>query len=160
MNQNQLNELKRLAEQKAESKKKGEIESVEFIAKRQADEKIFKSNFLGLQNTVFKPSFKDAEKVLKSFGKLEYKSNQTTQDLKEQIKNFVKISYLQKGMRNVSLEKFICFDAFPNNSNVIVMEKIKTGSDSTIDNIGEFSLTELDKNKIEELIFEFVKKVM
>ncbi|MDW5290727.1 hypothetical protein [Formosa sp. PL04] len=160
MNQNQIDELKRLAEQKAKATKNSKIESEELIAKMQADEKTFKSNFLGLQNTVFIPSFKEGEKALKSVGKLEYNSNQTTKEFKEQIKHFVKISYLQKGMNNKSLEKYIYFEGLPSNSIVKVTERLKTGNSATNDDIGEFNLTELDKSKIEELIFAFIKKVM
>lgn len=157
MDSKRMEELQKIAQEKKEKNIRLKKEVEEKQQERKAKENEFKSSFLRFENTILKPYVNEANKILKSAEiVIDYESNTTTKDFKNQIKTYVTIFYRSKGQSIRSQLPYITFEGNPNSGKIFIEKKTQMSNGSTPELVGDHKIEDLNDNKIEEILHSFV----
>jgi hypothetical protein len=157
MDSKRLENLKKLAQDLKEKDDARKASSEQAIENMRARDEDFKSLFLRLENTVFKPFLKDANDTLKIAGvSLEYNSNTKSTSIQDAGKTFFELSYKAKHSPNGQKLPFIYFEGKSNTGEIVIAKKKDSLPGTQMELVGNYKIEDLDAEKIEEILEAFI----
>lgn len=159
MDKERLEKLEKLAQQKKESVEQKKADQNQLLDDLNKKEEKFTKSFKELQN-IFIPSVKSTAKAIAQVGKLEYTSNESSKVLKDQIKLFVKITYLPKGYSDSSLAAFLLFEGYKSHGTIEISQKTFGKNAEVKKQAGYTDIEKVEEADIESLIYKFVEQFL
>jgi len=153
MDKKRLEELKNLVQEKKVKEDNAKEDNAKRMEEMKTREAEFKTSFLRLETTVFKPYVKEANSTFSKVGvELIQDSNNISKELKNQIRTYFTIFYKSKGASVATTLPYIIFEGKPNTGEIVIAKMDQTAPVL----IGAFKIEDLDNDKIEGIIHEFV----
>jgi len=160
MDPNRLKELQELANQKKEKESQLKKEVEEYNKKRIEQEKEFKSKFSILKHKVFEPFVNETAKTGIN---VKFFSDDISNKLEYKIEKFFRLLYYSKtgNAQFVGINTYyINFEGFPNKNTIQITQLLSLNNHTSVENIGEFQIDDLDKDRLEEYMLEFLRNVV
>jgi hypothetical protein len=123
-------------------------------------EETFTKSFKELQNTVFIPSVRSVANAIAQAGRLECTSNESTKRFEDQIRLFVKITYLPKGFSDSSVGAFLLFEGYKSHGTIEISQKHIGKNAEVKKQAGYTDIEKVKKEDIEILIYQFVEQFL
>ena len=153
MDKKRLEELQNLVQEKKIREDKAKEDNAKRMEEKKIREEEFKASFLRLETTVFKPYVKEANSIFLKIGvELIQDSNNITKEFKNQVRTYFTIFYKSKGLAKAATLPYITFEGKPDSGEIAIAKMVQT--EPVL--VGNFKIEDLDDDKIEAIIHEFV----